>query len=354
MKQISALADRAAAVSQALLYALHVLFFAAFLLGALASVRSAHAQGVACTGKDLLAELAQSDPATRQELQAQADKTVNGRGILWRISKPGVADSFLLGTMHMADPRVTTLSPAAQKAFDASKTLVIETTDVLDEKAMIAAVLAEPDLTMFTDGTTLQQHLSKEDGNALAKGLEARGIPADSVARMKPWILSSVVALPACELSRKAAGLPVLDVKLGREAQAMGKPVEGLESAIGQLRAMASLPLEFHMRGLVDTLKLGNKLDDVIETMVVIYRSGDTGMFWPLFRAAMPEEEGKPGYGDFEKVMITTRNKGMAEAAAPILNRGNAFVAVGAMHLAGPDGLVALLQAQGFSLAAVE
>ena len=46
---------------------------------------------------------------------------------------------------------------------------------------------------------------------------------------------------------------------------------------------MASLPMDFHIKGLVDTLKLGDRIDDVIETMIVLYANGDTGMFWPLF-----------------------------------------------------------------------
>ena len=66
--------------------------------------------------------------------------------------------------MHMTDPRVTRLPPAAQKAFDAADTVVIETTDMLDQAKMMAAMhAASPDLMMFTDGTTLASLLSPED-----------------------------------------------------------------------------------------------------------------------------------------------------------------------------------------------
>ena len=142
---------------------------------------------------------------------------------------------------------------------------------------------------MFTDGTTLSSLLSPDDAAVGRRGARRARHPAGSVAKMKPWMLSAMVALPACELARKAGGAPVLDVKLAEEAKAAGKPVEGLETVADQLRAMASLPLDFHMKGLVDTLKLGDRIDDVIETMIVLYQRGETGMFWPLFRAVLPE-----------------------------------------------------------------
>ena len=83
---------------------------------------------------------------------------------------------------------------------------------------------------------------------------------------------------------------------------------------------MASLPMDFHVKGLVDTLKLGDRMDDVIETMIVLYVSGDTGMFWPLFSASLPSEgQDEAGYAAFEETMITARNKTMVEHAKPIL-----------------------------------
>lgn len=353
MMPVPALADRAARLSLGALCLFHALLFAALFAGMVLAAGGAHA-AAACTGNNLLTALERDAPQKLAALRVEAAAVENGRGTLWRVSRPGVPDSFLFGTMHVTDPRVTALAPAARKAFDGAGMLVIETTDVLDEAGMMAALMADPALTMFTDGSTLSQHLSPADAAALEKGLDARGIPLGSVARMKPWVLSAALSLPACELARKASGAPVLDVSLGREAKAAGKRVEGLETARSQLEAMASLPLDFHVRGLVETLKLGSRLDDVIETMIAVYESGETGLFWPLLNAVMPDSAEEPGYAAFEETMITARNRGMAEKAAPFLAEGGAFVAVGALHLPGPEGLVALLKRRGFALAAVE
>jgi uncharacterized protein YbaP (TraB family) len=52
--------------------------------------------------------------------------------------------------------------------------------------------------------------------------------------------------------------------------------------------------------------------------------------------------------------MITTRNKTMAAHAEPILAKGNAFIAVGALHLPGPEGLIELLRKNGYTVSMVE
>lgn len=351
MKRVIAIADRAALVSLKLLVALNVLFFLSFLIFLLLAAGKAHAEIPVCTGVDMLSALQKDDPAGYRKITAEAAATLNGKGLLWKLEKPGEKPSFLFGTMHMTDPRVTALPPAAQTAYDAADIVVIETTEVLDKQKMMAALLKEPDLMMFTDDTTLSSLLSPDDAAVVNKALDARGIPPGSVAKMKPWLLSAMVALPVCEVARQAGGAPVLDVKLAEDAKALGKTVEGLETVAGQLRAMASLPLAFHMKGLVDTLKLGDRMNDVNETMILLYQRGDTGMFWPLFRVVLPgAEDDAAGYAAFEQTMITSRNKVMVDHALPILAKGNAFMAVGALHLPGPEGLVEDFRKAGYTV----
>jgi len=354
MNRVASLVDRTALPLIKLVAAVNLLFLISFLIMIAIATGKARAETPACTGQDMMAELEASDPTLVATIRADAAKTLNGSGLLWKIEKDGRQPSWLFGTMHMTDPRVISLTPAAQKAFDASATVVIETTEVLDQTAMMASIMAKPELMMFTDSTTLSSLLSPEDKITVDTALEARGIPPGSVAKMKPWMISAMLSLPACEMARKAEGAPILDVKLAEEAKADGKDLKGLETVASQLEAMASLPMEFHMKGLVDTLKLGDRMDDVIETMIVLYVKGETGMFWPLFRAVLPsDEDDASGYAAFEETMITARNAVMADNAEPILAAGSAFVAVGALHLPGEGGLIELLRKDGYRVTAV-
>lgn len=314
------------------------------------------AQEPVCNGNNLLADLQQSKPDVYARLVAEADAVPNGKGLFWKVEKSGSQPSWLLGTMHVTDPRVLVLSPAAREAAASASTVVIESDEILDEKKATAAIMAKPELSMFTDGRSITDFLSDEEVAQLEAGLREHNIPLAAVSRMKPWIIASFVALPACELARKATGASFLDKKIAEDAVAAGKDVRGLETLIEQLTAMSELPVELHLAALIETLALGDQMEDVIETMTQLYLSGDVGMTMPLLKAVTPSggEGDESAYAAFEKRIVTDRNKVMAERAVPFLEQGNAFVAVGALHLPGEEGLVELLRREGFTVSVVD
>ncbi|WP_442201737.1 TraB/GumN family protein [Rhizobium sp. RAF56] len=328
---------------------------AAGLLLTLLSLTAAHAADDACGGVNLLAELKLSDPAKYAAVMAEAAAVPNGQSIFWKIEKPGLKPSWLLGTMHVTDPRVLTMPKGAPEANQAASTIIVESDEILDDKKAAMSLLAKPELTMFSDGSTISKFLSAEDNARLEAGLKERGIPLAAVLRMQPWMIASVVALPPCELARKGRGAQFLDQKLAVEAAKAGKQVKGLETLTEQLQAMADLPVEFHLKSLIQTLELGTKMKDVVETMTDLYLSGQIGATMPMLKTVSPDEATDDGdYAAFEQRIILDRNKVMAEHAAPILANGNVFMAVGALHLPGEQGLVELLRKQGFTVTAVD
>lgn len=347
--------DRIADAALWLVAGVHLLAALA-LLSVLLSLSPARAQDApVCGGDNLLAKLAQHDPEAFVALRAEADAVPNGKGIFWKIEKDGAPASWLLGTMHVTDPRVIAMPEPARAAFAGAGTVLIESDEIADEKKAGATILARPDLTMFADGRSITDLVDEEDAVKLKEGLKSRGLSLAAVGRMKPWMIASFVALPACEIARKASGAAFLDQKLARDALSGGKTLKGLETLIEQISALDSLPLEPQVQGLIQTLELGDGLEDVIETMSQLYLDGDTGMIMPMMRAAAPsDEEDAAAYAAFEQRIITDRNHTMAERAGPVLADGNVFIAVGALHLPGSEGLVELLRKQGFRVTAVE
>ncbi len=348
------IAERLADAGLWLIATLHVLF-ALSLIVMLLTLSPAHAAEDVCGGKNLIAEMRASDPAQFAALERQAAAVPNGKGLFWKIEKPGIAPSYLLGTMHVTDPRVLAMPKGASEAYGTAKTVIVESDEIVDERKAAAALLMQPELTMFTDGKSIKDFLKAEEQEKLTAGLKERGIPLTLVAKMKPWMIASFVALPACEMSRKAAGASFLDKKLAEDALKQGKSLKGLETLVEQLKAMDALPVQFHLDALIETLDLGDTVADVMETTTELYLTGDTGMVMPLMKAV--SEEKSPGnstdYADFEQRIVIDRNKTMATRARPILDGGNVFMAVGALHLPGNEGVIELLRRDGFTITAV-
>lgn len=316
----------------------------------------ANQTNAACEGENLAVQLGKSNPEALAQARAEAASVPNGAAKLWKLEKPGVAPSWLFGTMHITDPRVVSMPDAARAAFDTAQTVVIETIDILDPAKAQAALMAKPELTMFTDGNTLVSFLDEDDARLVESELARRGIPLALVSRMKPWMVVGMLALPQCELARKSQGAEFLDIRIANDAKRDGKALLGLESIGEQMAAMADLPIEFHIRGLVETIRLADLMPDIMATMTELYLEGEIALIMPTILAAGPEADAGDidGYAEFEKRIVVMRNHVMAERAAPILAEGNAFIAVGALHLPGEDGLVTLLQQDGYTVTAVQ
>ena len=306
----------------------------------------------ACSGTDLRPVLAAEAPELLAEAERLAAATVNGDHRLWRVTAPNGAVGHLYGTMHVSDPTIVALSDEAQAAYDAAETVVIETTDVLNQEATAAAMLGRPDLMAFTDGRTLLDFMDEAEAEALDEALRARGMSLGATKALKPWVLLGSLALPECETTNPD---DFLDIALARDAIEEGRRVEGLETAVEQLEAMASLSIDMHVDGLLGSVLLGDSMDDVFRTMGLMYREGEIGAIWPVMQAASahlaPGSEMADGdMAAFEEAVVTARNRTMAERAAPLYDGGGAFVAVGALHLPGEAGLVSLLRNAGYGV----
>ena len=251
---------------------------------------SAFADETVCTGSDLFAKLQKEDPAKAVSLEKQAALQPYAQGVLWKVEADGVAPSWLFGTMHISDPRLLDLPPKAEQAFAGSNTVALEIAEVVDPAAMAAQAASLMHYTGYLDGTSLNDRMTEEQ-IALLKPLVAAkaGLPWNVASKMRPGTLMGVLALPACELARKRAGKPFLDLALGLRAKAEGKDLVGLETLESQLKVLASLPEPLLIRSLVQTAQFGSLMGDLFETMIVQYEQGRLGIIWAMMQTLAPE-----------------------------------------------------------------
>lgn len=327
--------------------ALLAVFFMSFLH---VQTNEANAEnGSACAGNNLVLKLEKDNPELYSQIVSEADAVKNGKSVFWKVEKNGVT-SYLFGTMHMADPDISTLSDEVRLAISATGTVVIETTDILDPGASAKAIGQLKHLTLLAQDETLTSLVRTDLKDELETAVTSRGIPMQIAERMQPWLIATTVSLPVCELVRKQAGSQVLDQVIAAYATSNGKVLKGLETISEQFTAIASLPLEYHVSALEETLASGNTAIDMIETLKVLYREGQTGMVFPLMKAVAPKSYSGKGAAEFQEALVEKRNHTMLERVLPILEAGETFIAVGALHLPGNTGLVSLLRKHGYQV----
>lgn len=307
-----------------------------------------------CAGSDLLAGMAKSDPAGHDAVLSGAKAYENAEAILWRVEKDGLKPSHLFGTMHVSDARITKLSATADAALKASSQLVLEVGD-LSTGALASAMAASGADLVYADGRSLADQLTAEEFAKVKSVVSAAGMPGEFAGMLKPWLVSTLLSVSDCERRAVAAGAKVLDMQLADRAKAAGIPVAGLESVNEQLAALSGIPEDQQLQMLRVSLNYADRTDDMMETMVQMYLRRDMGAAMP-FQLALARQMNIPesAFDGFQTILLVDRNKRMAETAAPILAKGGAFVAVGALHLPGETGLVKLLRAAGYTVTPVE
>jgi uncharacterized protein len=210
-------------------------------------------------------------------------------------------------------------------------------------------------LIVYTDGKSLKAALTDDEYKQVEQTVTKSGMPGELAAMMKPWLVSMLLATSDCERKQLAAGKAVLDLRVAAEAQKNGITVTGLETIEDQLGALAAVPDDQQIAMLKVGLKYIDRADDMMETMVQMYLKRQIGAAMPFQLALAAQSGTSPSVFDgFKKTLLIDRNAKMRDAAIPLLDKGNAFVAVGALHLPGPTGLVALLREKGYTVTAVE
>lgn len=307
-----------------------------------------------CKGNDILAAMKSDAPGDHRRIMAEAEATPNGQALFWRIERPGRPPSFLLGTIHVTDPRVLRLPDRIATAAAKAGTVVLEAIDLNEQRIGIAMASLGTEM-FFTDGRSLANFLTPGESAKISTLLRERGLPADFASAVKPWFVSVFLALPMCEQLRAAAGLESLDQHLETMARKRGAKLIGLETIEEQFRAMAGIPLAAQVAWLKASLKLYDRTNDSLETMIRLYLGRRIGAIWPLTRVMIANERlAKAGIRDFQHALITVRNQRMRQRLGPILDKGGAFVGVGALHLGGAEGLVALLRQDGYRVVPAE
>ena len=274
---------------------------------------------------------------------ALAKEPANDIAHLWRISRAGIPPSHVFGTIHVADARVATLPVPVRDALSRSRTLAVE---IVPEAVDAGAAEFE----LLDDGARLAPILRPEIYAKLTAELADRGVPVPVIERLKPW--AAMMKLGRTKLL--PTGEPNLDARLlqaGRERHLKLLPLEMLDE---QISAFDTIPLASQVALLEHALLHRDALTATVEPTILAWQRGDFSALATIAGAAYDAYPGMAQHrAQLMKNIIDNRTVLMHHRLFAPLRAGRVFVAIGAMHLTGPRGLLALLREDGYTITPV-
>lgn len=263
------------------------------------------------------------------------------RNFLWKaMGKGGVV--YLAGSVHMLSPDFYPLGPALETAFRESDLLVEE----VDMAEMLGAASQLNLLTrgMLPAGSTLQQVTSPATYALVTRTVAGLGVPMEPLAMFKPWMLA--LTLEGLQLMKGG-----FDPELGLDkhfydlAQTGGKTVQGLETTNYQISRFDEMTRDQQDHLLAETLKALETEQANTEKLTQSWKAGDVAAVERLVLADLRNEP------QVYQRLLVERNRNWLPKIEALFGRNSpAFVVVGAAHLVGPDGIVAMLKARGYSV----
>jgi uncharacterized protein YbaP (TraB family) len=259
------------------------------------------------------------------------------RGLLWEVSRKGTAPSHVYGTIHLADPRVEVLPAPVDAAFAHAASLMLEfLPDAYSSERFAEAAV-------FLDRQTLEEKIGAEDFERALEQLRPIGLSREFVNKLKPW----GVLLNLRDV-RDASG-PTPDTRLAGMARARRMPVFQIEGVEEQIFTFDELPMEAQVALLKHSLAHRNALLELGERTLEAYLAGDLERIWRLREQFIGRYAEVAEYqATLTKRVVHDRSVVMAFRMQRELRRGQAFVALGALHLYGEKGVLALLERDGW------
>ena len=260
------------------------------------------------------------------------------RGLLWKIEKPGSKPSYIFGTIHVSDKEILALPEQVEQTLKNSDQFFME---VLPDPGDAAATAS---LMFFNDGKSLRNLVSPALFNRVSEILSVYRLPEVTVSIMKPWAAFMTMSYPPNSGQ-------ILDLKLLELARTYNVKAAGLENLEDQLNIFTGMTLQEQLLLLTDTTCHHDMIKKDFENMKALYLQRDLkGLYLYGQRYAF---EDNSIYEKMTDAILTKRNYTMIKTMQPALQQGGAFIAVGALHLPGEEGILALLKNQAYKISKI-
>jgi hypothetical protein len=267
--------------------------------------------------------------------------SVWGTTSLWEV-RSGGSLAYLGGTCHVLRPADYPLPAEFGRAYNAVQEVVFEAdpgqmnTPEVQQMIMAGAI--------YQDGRTLADVLSPATYNKLKNYCQSRRITFENLTRFKPSILA--VTLLTLELQKRGVDAGGVDQFFHEKAVADGKSVEGLETVRQQVDFILNLGQGNEDAFMASCLEDMEQLDEVFDRLIAAWRTGDEATL-----EALTSTEVREKFPTVYKMLFVDRNRAWLPAIEEYLRTPQKeLILVGAGHLVGEDGLLAMLRRRGYQV----
>ena len=273
-------------------------------------------------------------------------QTTDRRGFLWEVRK-GKQVAWLFGTIHVGRPEFYPLPPSRLAQLKRAQAIVLEA-DISDSARAIAATQK---YAVYPEGAPgLENRLTPEMRQRIEAVLARNQLDPVPMMRMKPWMLANVLALFE---AAQAGYMPALSVEayLLRVAKSDGKQVLEFEGIEQQFELFEQAPWATQIAFLDEALKAvetrGARRE--LNRIVQAWETADRASLERLL--VEMRAQSSAGSRFTVDTILLGRHPQMVRKIETMMSDGKVYMfAVGALHLVGPQGLVEMLRARGYTL----
>lgn len=277
----------------------------------------------------------ESNDSNGTESETSQLPTADGPTLLYEITGNDLEEaSYLFGTIHMIPSDEYFMPASVDSAMSRAEKLVLEID--MDDPAMM---MEAAQMAMMGGDTSIEMFVSEQDYVMLDEFFaEEVGIGMAMFKNMKPFFVYGMLAETYLDDSK------VYERELINMASAQEKEVYGLESLEFVGGMIDQIPLKEQADMLVEAVMEYDSGRIMFEDMITLYKAQDVEGLYQFVSSEMTE------YESFEDLLLSDRNSHWIENMKPMMEEGSTFFGVGAGHLGGPNGLLILLEEEGYSI----
>lgn len=291
----------------------------------------------------LIVTLVFSSCKTTQTVSSDAaEPTGLTKALLWQIEGDSINTSHVFGTIHMINEDDYFFTKDMHQAFAASDALALEFN--LEDAMDLGAQMSMLSKAFMRNDTTLKDLLTTEEYQKVQDHFSKMGLPFFLFERVKPMFLTIFASEDMFSgMGMGMDGVKSYELELVDMAKSSKIPVMGLETMEYQLSIFDSIPYGAQADMLVASLDDGSQDDSMIDTLIHYYKTQDL----PKLDELINSDEATSTYRD---ILLDNRNRNWIPVMEEMMRQQKTFIAVGAGHLAGEFGVLALLRKRGYQV----